>query len=216
MHRSHMSDDLDPLEQLISNDDLAVCERVVRTLSDNRASLAHKRFRELRKIAVIFTERMDQSLEKLSTKKRRTENNQRMRQLDQKFRDNTELRQKRMGALSALVFEPTTTPLIASGDAVAGTSTTASTNDARVGDTNDDDDDDENVQTKFNEPKQCYVCKRYFVDRHHFYDLLCGPCAKLNWFKRNRVVDLSGKIVLLTGGRIKIGREAALRLLRCA
>jgi hypothetical protein len=44
--------------------------------------------------------------------------------------------------------------------------------------------------------------------RHEFYDCLCPHCADLNWFKRNRKVDLSGRVILVTGGRVKIGFEA--------
>jgi NAD(P)-dependent dehydrogenase (short-subunit alcohol dehydrogenase family) len=37
----------------------------------------------------------------------------------------------------------------------------------------------------------------------------------LNYNKRTQVVDLSNRIILLTGGRVKIGYRAALKLLRC-
>jgi len=38
-----------------------------------------------------------------------------------------------------------------------------------------------------NYPRSCYVCKRRFVELHHWYDQLCPPCAALNWQKRNQV-----------------------------
>ena len=43
---------------------------------------------------------------------------------------------------------------------------------------------------------------------------LCPPCAALNWEKRHQSVDLAGKVVVLTGGRIKIGYHVALKVLR--
>ena len=49
---------------------------------------------------------------------------------------------------------------------------------------------------------------------HHFYDAMCPDCAELNWTKRNQTADLSGRYALLTGGRVKIGFQAALKLLR--
>lgn len=64
------------------------------------------------------------------------------------------------------------------------------------------------------EVHNCYVCKRDYVALHHFYDQLCPPCAALNWAKRTETADLSGRVALLTGGRVKIGYQAGLKLLR--
>src|SRR5688500_14125259 len=60
----------------------------------------------------------------------------------------------------------------------------------------------------------CYVCKRKYTQVHHFYDQLCPPCAELNFFKRTETADLRGRVALLTGGRVKIGYQAGLKLLR--
>jgi NAD(P)-dependent dehydrogenase (short-subunit alcohol dehydrogenase family) len=60
----------------------------------------------------------------------------------------------------------------------------------------------------------CYVCKTHFHDLHFFYDQMCGPCAELNWQKRNATADLRGRVVLVTGARVKIGYQAAIKLLR--
>ncbi|ORY45858.1 NAD(P)-binding protein [Rhizoclosmatium globosum] len=43
---------------------------------------------------------------------------------------------------------------------------------------------------------------------------ICSDCQSFNLKKREEVVDLTGKHALVTGGRIKIGQAAALRLLR--
>ena len=60
----------------------------------------------------------------------------------------------------------------------------------------------------------CYVCKQKYVQIHHFYDQLCPACARLNFFKRTETADLRGRVALLTGGRVKIGYQAGLKLLR--
>jgi NAD(P)-dependent dehydrogenase (short-subunit alcohol dehydrogenase family) len=63
--------------------------------------------------------------------------------------------------------------------------------------------------------RHCYVCKTKFTELHHFYDQLCPPCADLNFRKRTELTDLRGRVALLTGGRVKIGYQAGLKLLRC-
>src|SRR6202163_2213220 len=65
------------------------------------------------------------------------------------------------------------------------------------------------------EPRKCYVCKKEFSTVHHFYDRLCLPCAEENFDKRTELADLSGRVALLTGGRVKIGYQAGMKLLRC-
>jgi NAD(P)-dependent dehydrogenase (short-subunit alcohol dehydrogenase family) len=64
------------------------------------------------------------------------------------------------------------------------------------------------------EPTHCYVCKQKYSVIHHFYDQLCPPCAELNFRKRTELADLRGRVALLTGGRVKIGYQAGLKLLR--
>src|ERR1017187_6573667 len=65
------------------------------------------------------------------------------------------------------------------------------------------------------EPQNCYVCKQDYSQIHHFYDQLCPACAELNWRKRSELADLRGRVALLTGGRVKIGYQAGIKLLRC-
>ena len=64
------------------------------------------------------------------------------------------------------------------------------------------------------ETRHCYVCKRHFAHVHHFYDQLCPACAELNWAKRTQTTDLRGRVAVLTGGRVKIGYQAGIKLLR--
>jgi NAD(P)-dependent dehydrogenase (short-subunit alcohol dehydrogenase family) len=62
--------------------------------------------------------------------------------------------------------------------------------------------------------RHCYVCKTDYSRVHHFYDQLCPSCADLNEHKRTETADLSGRVALLTGGRVKIGYQAGIKLLR--
>jgi NAD(P)-dependent dehydrogenase (short-subunit alcohol dehydrogenase family) len=64
------------------------------------------------------------------------------------------------------------------------------------------------------EPQHCYVCKQPYTDLHPFYDQLCPPCGDLNFRKRTETADLTGRVALLTGGRVKIGYQAGIKLLR--
>jgi len=63
--------------------------------------------------------------------------------------------------------------------------------------------------------RYCYVCKAPYTRVHFFYHSMCASCADLNHGKRSELCDLRGRVALVTGGRIKIGREIVLKLLRC-
>jgi NAD(P)-dependent dehydrogenase (short-subunit alcohol dehydrogenase family) len=65
------------------------------------------------------------------------------------------------------------------------------------------------------EPQHCYVCKARYTVIHHFYDQLCPACAPFNFTKRTELADLRGRVAILTGGRVKIGYQTGLKLLRC-
>src|SRR4030095_15210940 len=69
--------------------------------------------------------------------------------------------------------------------------------------------------SRASELQHCYVCKEKYTGIHHFYDQLCPSCAELNYRKRTELADLRGRVALLTGGRVKIGYQAGLKLLRC-
>jgi NAD(P)-dependent dehydrogenase (short-subunit alcohol dehydrogenase family) len=62
--------------------------------------------------------------------------------------------------------------------------------------------------------RHCYVCKRRYRDIDSFYDQLCPECAAFNFAKRSESADLHGRVALLTGGRVKIGYQAGIKLLR--
>jgi NAD(P)-dependent dehydrogenase (short-subunit alcohol dehydrogenase family) len=64
------------------------------------------------------------------------------------------------------------------------------------------------------EAQNCYICKQDYVTIHHFYDQLCPACAEFNFKKRTELADLTGRVALVTGGRVKIGYQAGIKLLR--
>lgn len=66
----------------------------------------------------------------------------------------------------------------------------------------------------FVDERKCYVCKRPYRERHHFYDQLCPSCGELNHSRRTASADLRGRVALVTGARVKIGYQASLLLLR--
>ncbi len=65
-----------------------------------------------------------------------------------------------------------------------------------------------------NDSKGCYVCKEQYTELHHHYDSMCPSCADINWLKRIATADLSGRVAVVTGSRVKIGYEIVLYLLR--
>jgi NAD(P)-dependent dehydrogenase (short-subunit alcohol dehydrogenase family) len=64
------------------------------------------------------------------------------------------------------------------------------------------------------EPRACYVCKAEYRRVHAFYDSMCPACAELNYEKRFQAADLRGRVAVVTGARVKIGFQTALKLLR--
>ena len=69
-------------------------------------------------------------------------------------------------------------------------------------------------EVKLPKLRSCYVCKVRFRELHSFYDQLCPSCAKLNFEKRHNTEDLTGKVAVVTGSRVKIGFQVCLKLLR--
>jgi NAD(P)-dependent dehydrogenase (short-subunit alcohol dehydrogenase family) len=72
----------------------------------------------------------------------------------------------------------------------------------------------EPVGARTDDEQHCYVCKQKYVEIHHFYDQLCPTCAAFGFAKRTETADLRGRVALLTGGRVKIGYQAGIKLLR--
>ncbi|MGW6054618.1 SDR family oxidoreductase [Streptomyces sp. NPDC055189] len=66
----------------------------------------------------------------------------------------------------------------------------------------------------FRKSRPCYVCKTSYRQVDSFYHRLCPECAADNRARRALGTDLSGRRALLTGGRVKIGFQLALMMLR--
>ena len=69
-------------------------------------------------------------------------------------------------------------------------------------------------QNQLLEARNCYICKSDYLQVHHHYDSMCTTCAELNWHKRLQSADLSGRVAVVTGSRVKIGYEIVRMLLR--
>jgi len=67
---------------------------------------------------------------------------------------------------------------------------------------------------EFRRQRDCYVCKQPFATLHRYYDSLCTACGDFNYAKREQTADLEGHTALVTGGRVKIGFQTSLKLLR--
>jgi NAD(P)-dependent dehydrogenase (short-subunit alcohol dehydrogenase family) len=67
---------------------------------------------------------------------------------------------------------------------------------------------------ELDDARSCYVCGTKYTKLHHFYDQMCVACGDISFAKRQQVGDLSGRVALVTGARVKIGYQAAILLLR--
>ncbi|MGW2092822.1 SDR family NAD(P)-dependent oxidoreductase [Promicromonospora sukumoe] len=68
--------------------------------------------------------------------------------------------------------------------------------------------------TVLSRSRRCYVCKEPYRELDEFYHQLCPSCARLNRERRHARADLRGRRALVTGGRVKIGFQLALMMLR--
>ncbi|KAJ3019355.1 UNVERIFIED_CONTAM: hypothetical protein HDU68_010711 [Siphonaria sp. JEL0065] len=73
---------------------------------------------------------------------------------------------------------------------------------------------DEQIPKSLFNARNCHVCMSPYTLLHHFYDRLCPKCGDFNFAKRMSIADLTGRVCLVTGGRVKIGYCIALQLLR--
>lgn len=61
---------------------------------------------------------------------------------------------------------------------------------------------------------KCYLCCQRTEYIHWFYHYLCPACGEASYQLRNVSRDLSGRRAIVTGGRLKLGYQIALKLLR--
>ena len=136
--------------------------------------------------------RVDQQTLWSARRRRRQKERKTLRAADQRVLDQTGIRRQRL----QLVYE---TPLPGSG--VSASLLPLQTQELPE-------------PAELQEPLDCYICKYPYRQVHSFYDLLCPSCAEFNWGKRLQTADLSGRVALVTGARVKIGYQAAIMLLR--
>ena len=195
-------------------------------------------FRPLRQILQVFFDRQrakmfngsnpeNESARKMRKKQLANETNKK-RLEDIEFLKKTKLRASRMQKLDELVHRDDETISFSrildgiADDGVHTSSGPTSTEFSILGpEVKAEDSDTKTVHAGQNESSSlhgtrgCYICKCRFQVLHHFYDSLCEQCSGLNWSKRMQMCDMSGRICLVTGGRVKIGFQCCLKLLRC-
>uniref|UniRef100_A0A0K2TTZ6 Uncharacterized protein n=1 Tax=Lepeophtheirus salmonis TaxID=72036 RepID=A0A0K2TTZ6_LEPSM len=76
---------------------------------------------------------------------------------------------------------------------------------------NSDSDLSSKLEDSSSKVKSCYMCK---ISKRTNDVRICEDCNKINLDMKIWKIDLSGRIAIVTGGRVKIGFETALRLLR--
>jgi len=148
----------------------------------------------------------DHMFEKRSDKKRES----RSKQQQKKYINSTALRQGRIDKLNALKNSAKEEEVNKMLLMVPDGSVESSANYLR-----DTPENDSNDSVELNvKPRSCYVCKKRYFKLHHFYDQLCESCAPLNWEKRFQTCNLTGRVAVVTGSRVKIGYQTCLKLLR--
>ena len=198
------ANDDNPLVDDASDPDVDACLRVLSAITKDPAAFGTPQHRQLRgavraahgALTAGDFGGMDGLVHgrRRQLRKEREARATRRRDLDQKHRDSTQLRKQRIDKLKALENDQGPLLLAPDGAAKEGTSSlNAETTDSF---------------------RHCYTCKKRFDGLHEFYSQLCPACAALNWRMRSRSEDLSGRIALLTGARVKIGFETGLKLLR--
>ena len=173
---------------MISDDELNACLRVLHAIEADRSllvRLTQEQRRELLTLAGQVSRPERQEQRKLARAFRRAERDV-AQEADRQVLSQTGLRAQRR----AEVYTPLWLP--------------PPTQDAHS--------PDERPELK--QERACYVCKQPFTRMHRYYDSLCESCGDFNYAKRSQTADLSGQYALVTGARVKIGFQAALKLLR--
>ena len=174
------------LAQVLSDDDLLACLRVLRAIEADRSHLTRMTQglrRELLTLAGLISRPERHDLVRMARAFRRAER-EAAKQHDRRLIDAAGLRlQRRSQVYAPLWLEPPKP-------------------------------DEIEPRPGLKHRIDCYVCKQPFTKLHHYYDSLCRDCGDFNYAKRGQSADLSGRYALITGARVKIGYQASLKLLR--
>ena len=162
---------------------------------------------------------IDDKERKRLEKERKRERRQRQLEADKRWKENAQLRASRLAKLEAL--EGSATDSMLADGAEVSQALQGSQQSQRIPDGPADveyptvpelKEAEESVE--YQRQQACYICKVRFSERHHFYSHLCPACAALNFEKRNQTRDMTGRVCLVTGARVKIGFQVALKFLR--
>lgn len=165
---------------------------------------------------------IDDKERKRLEKERKRERRQRQLEADKRWKENAQLRASRLAKLEALEGSAADS-MLADGAEVSQAlqGSQQSQQSQRIPDGPADveyptvpelKEAEESVE--YQRQQACYICKVRFSERHHFYSHLCPACAALNFEKRNQTRDMTGRVCLVTGARVKIGFQVALKFLR--
>ena len=219
-----------PLEHLgFTEEEYQTTLKVLRSFEKDPERLTHKTYKDLRGAGIIFTSGITKAYFDGANadeyKANRARKDQRHRAItslkakDRKMREKAALRQSRIDARAALILPSSVNFLLEDGKATG-----------KVAEPDLDEEDAAAAEAEFNAivrapgstdyieltfARKCYVCKFPYTRLHFFYDALCPKCAELNYQKRMQVTDMKGRVCIVTGGRVKIGYQIVLKLLRC-
>ena len=221
---------------MVTDDDLATCIRVLNSLSpDGEISdeyreprckplrIAVQRFLDDAAARQFHGQTPDKYARFKEKKRLKNAREQQERALDRDAADKSRMRAERLrmlGELEASAAEASDAPRLAfvpdgavetNGGGPKALTLAADSADAMVEEGGTHDETGVELKTLHS----CYTCKARFRVLHHFYAQLCPTCASLNYSKRLQSCDLSGQVFLVTGGRVKVGYQVVLKLLRC-
>lgn len=184
------SSDQDKLEDKFTQEEIETCLRVLQSVADDPLLASeHDRFKGL--VTKIY---------RTATRQLRAITRAAINQADNRSIQTTGIIEHRYGKQSS-------SPMIASSSADPYLH-------SHEGDSHANTTSEESKPSTLIRSKNCYICKQPFQQLHSFYHMLCPACAEFNFSQRERRADLRGRVALVTGGRIKIGFQVVLKLLR--
>ncbi len=190
----------------LTQEELDSCEKVLHFLANNRKCLRHGKFESIVRLmkALMFAsdeEKLAWKISKLEKKDKKKEAKQMQRQQMLKFA--SAMKKKKQEELAPYVREMRYMMLGHLNEELIERE-----NNSEVQETQEED------VPQLSSKAVCYVCKMRHNTIHNFYDQLCQSCGDYNFSKRNMTCNLQGKYALVTGARVKIGYQVALKLLR--
>jgi NAD(P)-dependent dehydrogenase (short-subunit alcohol dehydrogenase family) len=175
-----------PTEEFLSDDDVRTCVRVLRAIENNRAHLTRFTQEQRRELLTLagLVAKPERHNLVRMAKAFRRAEREAARQHDQKVIEQTGLRLQRRSSTYKPLWLEPPKP------------------------------EDLEDRPQLRQKRACYICKQEFAQPHRYYDSMCESCGDFNYAKREQTADLRGRVALVTGARVKIGYQAALKLLR--